>query len=147
MTSKAAPPYIHPLEGFLGYQLRRASTFMQADLAKRTVDIDLTMVEMSALFVIEANPLITQSEIGRMLSIKRPNMAPLTAVLLARELIEKSPVDGRSHGLTLSAKGCQAVAEAHVRVDENEARLFERIPESERARFTQLLRLVWNKRE
>ena len=40
-----------------------------------------------ALLVIEANPSITESEIGRLLTIKRANMAPLAALLTSRGLV------------------------------------------------------------
>ena len=57
--------------------------------------------EASVLLVIEANPNISQSEIGRMLEIAGANMAPLISRLQKRELIERQSVDGRSHGLEL----------------------------------------------
>jgi DNA-binding MarR family transcriptional regulator len=143
MTDDAPPPHIHPLDGYLGYHLRRAATFMQADLADRLAEVDLTMVEMSALLVIEVNPLIIQSEIGRLLAIKRANMAPLTAALEARGLIERTAVDRRSHGLKLTEKGQALVAKIHKGVNANEARLFERIPEGEREGLVESLRRVW----
>ena len=55
--------------------------------------------------VIESNPNISQSEIGRMLDIAGANMAPLVGRLEKRELLERRPVDGRSHGLQLTAAG------------------------------------------
>jgi DNA-binding MarR family transcriptional regulator len=144
MPTDAPTQSIHPLNHYLGYQLRRAASFMQTDLANRLSEVDLTMVEMSALMVIETNPLVTQSEIGRMLAIQRANMAPLTAVLSGRGLIEKKAVDGRSQGLSLTDKGREVVGKVRELVDANEARLFAHVPEKERQKLVALLSLVWD---
>jgi DNA-binding MarR family transcriptional regulator len=133
----------HPLEIYLGYQLRRAATHMQADLAMRISDLGLTMVEMSTLLVIEANPGVTQSEIGRMIAIKRANMAPLAAGLQAKGLITSTPVDKRSNGLNLTAKGAEIVAAIHLRVEENENLLFRRFTPKERAGLVAQVRRIW----
>jgi DNA-binding MarR family transcriptional regulator len=146
MTQDVPPPSTHPLERFLGYQLRRAAGFMQADLAERLSSLGVTMVEMSVLLVIEANPLITQSDIGRMLSIKRANMTPLAAILVARGLLDKQAVDRRSQGLMLTKDGATLVQKLHALVAENEDRLLESVPQQERQRLIELLHLVWAKR-
>ena len=132
----------NPLERLLGYQLRRAAIAMQADLAHRIADLELTMVELSILQVVELNPSITQSEIGRMLAIKRANMAPMTALMEARELIARTAVDGRSHGLVLAPKGLAVLAQAHIRIRENEDKLISLVPAEEQDRLISLLRLV-----
>ena len=137
----------HPLEDYLGYQLRRATAAMQADLNARIGALGVTIVEMSTLLVIENNPLITQSEIGRMLSIKSANMAPLTGGLFNRGLIERAPIDGRSHGLRLSQAGETLVGKLHQAVDENEALIMARMSEAERVIARKLLRSIWTGRD
>ena len=133
----------NPLEANLGYQLRRAATHMQADLSHRIGELGLTMVEMSTLLVIEANPGVTQSEIGRMIAIKRANMAPLTAGLAARNLIVATPVDKRSNGLSLTSDGLAIVAQLHQCVAQNEAVLFTQIPEDQRGAVIATVRKIW----
>jgi DNA-binding MarR family transcriptional regulator len=133
----------NPLEANLGYQLRRAATHMQADLSHRIGELGLTMVEMSTLLVIEANPGVTQSEIGRMIAIKRANMAPLTAGLAARNLVVATPVDKRSNGLSLTSDGLAIVTQLHQCVAQNEAVLFTQIPEDQRGAVIASVRKIW----
>lgn len=133
----------NPLEANLGYQLRRAATHMQADLSHRIGELGLTMVEMSTLLVIEANPGVTQSDIGRMIAIKRANMAPLTAGLAARNLVVATPVDKRSNGLSLTSDGLAIVAQLHQCVAQNEAVLFTQIPEDQRGAVIATVRKIW----
>lgn len=134
---------VHPLQSFLGYQLRRASSFMQADLAERIADLGLTVVEASTLLVIEANPGVTQSAIGRLISIKRANMAPLAASLIERGLISAAPVDGRSQGLTLTEEGERTVDLLRQRIAKNEARLIRNLDVSEVERLVEQLNQIW----
>ena len=62
---------IDPLEDYPGYSLRRASAVNMAKLARRFAAIDLRPTEATVLMVIDANPNISQSEIGKMLDIAR----------------------------------------------------------------------------
>ena len=96
---------IDPLSGYPGYMLRRASNVAMARLARLLRPLDLSPTEASVLNVIETNPNAKQSEIGRLLDIASANMAPMISRLVKRELIERRPVDGRSHGLILSRTG------------------------------------------
>ncbi|RZM33077.1 MAG: MarR family transcriptional regulator, partial [Sphingomonas sp.] len=72
------------LDELIGYHLRRASNIMMADLTERLSVLCLTTTEASILVVLAAETAITQAEIGRRLSIKRANMAPIVAGLVAR---------------------------------------------------------------
>src|SRR5690606_26207150 len=96
---------IDPLENYPGYLLRRASAATMTSLARRFARLELRPAEATVLMVIDANPNITQSEIGRMLDIASANMAPLVSRLADRKLVERQPVDGRSHGLELTRTG------------------------------------------
>lgn len=108
-----------PLASRLGYLLRRASTVMMAKLGSELEGIGLRPVEATILLLIAANPGCTQSDVGRVLGIKRANMVPLIASLGVRALIEKSRVDGRSHALSLTPEGevlrkqAEAIMDAH----------------------------------
>ncbi len=111
-----------PLDSLLGYQLRRASTVMMADLASNLAEIALRPTEASILLLIDANPACTQSDIGRSLGIQRANMVPLMANLMKRGLVDRSPVDGRSQALSISETGAALVVEARVRMERHESR-------------------------
>jgi DNA-binding MarR family transcriptional regulator len=134
----------NPLDGLLGYQLRRAWAAMSSDLTRSIEDLELTITEMSVLLLIEANPQITQSEVGRALSIQRANVVPLASTLSQRDLIDREAVDGRSHGLTLSAKGRALAREARRRIAEHEKRFLSRIPTADRTRLMRLLGALWS---
>jgi DNA-binding MarR family transcriptional regulator len=136
-------PTVDPLKDLPGYALRRASAAVMAKLAARLAALDLRPSEASVLLVIDANPGVTQSEIGRLLDIARANMAPLTARLAARELIVRKSAGGRSHGLTLSDPGRRLTRKAQRIVSELEAELIGRIPVAQRAAFLRTLKALF----
>ena len=115
-----------PISSRLGYLLRRASAAMMADLGAALAEIDLRPVEGTILILVGANPGCIQSDLGRMLGIKRANMVPLVSALATRGYIEKSPVDGRSLALSLTAQGEQARLAVETLMDVHESR-FERL--------------------
>src|SRR3954468_14861022 len=102
-------------------------------LARELAPLDLRPSEASVLLVIEVNPNITQSEIGRMLEIAGANMAPLVGRLEKRELVERQPVDGRSHGLELTAAGRALCVRAKKVMKSHEDNLLARIPPAQPA--------------
>ena len=126
---------IDPMKAYPGYLLRRASVVSMARLAKHLKALNLSPTEASVLVVIEANPNGKQSEIGRLLDIASANMAPLISRLAKRDLIERQPVDGRSHGLVLSRSGRTLVARAKKILAAHEERLVCKIPAAQRRSF------------
>ena len=111
-----------------------------AGLAKRLDALGLRPTEATVLNAIDANPSSTQSDIGRLLTIARANMAPLVSRLEARDLIERKAVNGRSHGLILTARGRALALKVKKTVDDFEQVLLERIPASHREAFVRGLR-------
>jgi len=130
---------IDPLKGLPGYALRRVSAAFMAELASRLAVLDLRPAEATVLLVIGVNPGITQSDVGRLLDIVSANMTPLTARLASRDLIDREPVDGRSHGLTLSESGRRLMQKARKIMEGLESELLERIPATQRAAFLSAL--------
>jgi DNA-binding MarR family transcriptional regulator len=135
---------VDPLRDFPGYALRRASAATMQKLARRLAEFDLRPTDASVLLVIDANPNITQSEIGRMLDIAGANMAPLIARLEKRELVEREPVDGRSHGLTLTEAGRTLGLRARKAMKSQEDELLAKIPASRRSAFLATLHALWD---
>jgi DNA-binding MarR family transcriptional regulator len=113
------------LDRLLGYQLRRASAVMMADLARELSDLDMRPAEVTTLLVIADNPQCSQSEVGEALSIKRANMVPIVSRLMERDLVARTRVDGRSHALLVTDAGQLVVAEARARIARHEARFTE----------------------
>jgi len=110
------------LESRLGYQLRRASAVMMADLSRELADLDLRPAEVTTLLVIAQNPDCSQTEVGQALAIKRANMVPIISRLMERGLVERRRLDGRSHALTLTTDGSTVANDAQARIDRHEAR-------------------------
>jgi len=142
-TAQGEAEIVNPLVDLIGYQLRRSSSALMGDLARSLEPYDLRPSEASVLVLIDANPRITQSEIGRILAIKRANMAPLSAALEQRGLIERAPVDGRSQGLTLTAKGSELLKDVRALIVANERRFLGKLDHSERAKLIALLQECW----
>ncbi|MES2301707.1 MAG: MarR family winged helix-turn-helix transcriptional regulator [Pseudomonadota bacterium] len=113
------------LESRLGYQLRRASAVMMADLSRELADLDLRPAEVTTLLVIAENPDCSQTEVGQTLAIKRANMVPIISRLMERDLVERRRLDGRSHALSLTDAGRTVAADAQARIDRHEARFLE----------------------
>jgi DNA-binding MarR family transcriptional regulator len=132
-----------PLQDYPGYALRRASATVMAGLSKRLDLFSLRSAEATVLMVIEANPGITQSEIGRLLDIASANMTPLASRLRERDLIVRVRVDGRSQGLSLSAPGRRLTQRVHKTIVDYEKELLERIPVAQRSPFLAALRAIW----
>jgi DNA-binding MarR family transcriptional regulator len=133
---------IDPMSDYPGYLLRRASALAMARLAKQLKALHLNPTDATVLNVIDANPNSKQSEIGRVLDIARANMAPLISRLAERGLIERQPVDGRSHGLILSRSGRALIPRIKSAFAEHEAALVKNISTSQRRAFTAALRAM-----
>jgi DNA-binding MarR family transcriptional regulator len=129
-----------PLEAYPGYQLRRCANLMNAELGAELTRLGLKSAEATVLLVIDANPGCTQSEIGRLVNIKRANMVPLVATLTDADLIRRSRVDGRSQALELSARGKTMIGEVRTAVKASETRLAAGLSPREAERLVELLR-------
>jgi DNA-binding MarR family transcriptional regulator len=126
---------IDPLQGYAGYLLRRASAIAMARLAKRLNAFGLSPAEATVLRVIEVNPSAKQADIGRLLDIARANMAPIVSRLARRELIERQPVDRRSHGLVLTRDGRRLSGRINRVFVTHEAELLAKISPAHREGF------------
>lgn len=134
MDQPAAVETLHdPISSRLGYLLRRASWAMMADLGAALAEIGLRPVEGTILILIDANPGCIQSDLGRMLGIKRANMVPLITGLVAKGLLDKSRVDGRSLALHLTAEGRRTRVLVEAAMDAHEARFSRLLHEDEAA--------------
>jgi DNA-binding MarR family transcriptional regulator len=135
---------VDPYRQYPGYLLRRASNASMERLARRLLTLKLRPSEATVLGLVEANPNITQSEIGRMLDIARANMAPLVARLVTRKLLLRQPVDGRSHGLWMTAAGRALALKVQKLVAAHESDLMSRIPAAHRKSFLAALGALWD---
>ena len=133
----------NPLDGLIGYQLRRASASQMGSLGGKLAAIGLTPTEASLLLLIDANPGVTQSELGRVLGIQRANMAPLVALLDRKGLVGRQRVDGRSHGLAVTPSGGALGARAMEVMQRHDARMLCRLAPRRRAALTGAIARLW----
>lgn len=115
------PALADPLAARLGYQLRRVSVLMMADLGASLAPTGLRPTEGAVLLLIGANARCRQGEVGEALGIQRANMVPLVAGLIDKGLVARAPADGRSHALTLTAAGRAKAAAFNKVMDSQEA--------------------------
>src|SRR5688572_9755396 len=130
-----------PLPSLPGYALRRAANATGAELAGRQGEIGLRQSEVSVLMLVDANPGVTASAIGRQLGIERANMVPLLKRL--EGLIDRAPIDGKSQGLALTPHGKARLSEARAVVEAFEDELIARIPPEHRAHLLPALEALW----
>ena len=147
MTSRAKaksdPGKASFLERQLGYQLRRASAALLGELAQSLAELDLRITDATILHLIDEQPDITQSALGRMLGIKRANMAPLAAGLTERGLIELGRVEGRSQGLRATAIGQALAQEVRARMSAHDAGVLPDLSADERRVLLRRLSAIW----
>lgn len=132
-----------PLPSLPGYALRRAANASSAELSSRLAPLGLRQSDISAMILIDENPGITASAIGRALDIQRANMVPLLKRLEDAGLIERAPIDGKSRGLELTALGRERRAAAGTVIDVFEAELIQRVPAEHRAHLLPALEALW----
>jgi len=130
-----------PLPKFPGYALRRAANATAAELSGRLSELGLTQSDVSVLLLVDANPGVTASAIGRQLDIQRANMVPLLKRL--EELIDRAPIDGKSQGLKLTAAGTVRLRAARKVVETFEDELIARVPPEHRAHLLPALEALW----
>jgi DNA-binding MarR family transcriptional regulator len=124
----------NPLEDLIGYQLRRASlAFM---------DGMMRSLEVCELKPVEANPGITQSEIGRALGIQRTNIAPWVAGFDRRGLVRRTRLDGRSHGLEITYSGIEVAEQARTAIKAHDTKLIQHLPADTRKTLVEGLNVV-----
>lgn len=131
------------LHRYPGYSLRRAASATAADLHGRLEPLGLRQVTVSLLLLIDDNPDVTASALGRQLDIQRANMVPLLKKLEDAGLIDRRPIDGKSQGVVLTAKGRKVTAQARQIIEDFEAELLARIPAEHRDHLLPALDALW----
>jgi len=133
-----------PLEGLVGYHLRRASSLFGADFARAVGGMGMRQVLFGILSVVSANPGINQGEAGRALGIKRANMVSLITELVDAGLIDRQTDadDRRAFALSITAKGVKILADCLTRISEHEARLLAEFDATDRKALIGLLRRI-----
>ena len=132
-----------PLRNLPGYALRRAANATMAELAVRLAPLGLRQVDATVMMLIDAEPGTTASAIGRTLDIQRANMVPLLKRLDDADLIERTPIDGKSQGLELTGEGRRVLGEVRETIETFETELLARVPAEHRDHLIPALNALW----
>ena len=132
-----------PLPRYPGYALRRAANATAAQLSARLGESGLKQVDASVLLLVQNNAGITASALGRQLDIQRANMVPLLKRLEDAGWIDRTPLDGKSQGLALTAAGAEQSNRALAIIDSFETELLARIPPEHREHLLPALDALW----
>jgi DNA-binding MarR family transcriptional regulator len=128
----------------LGYALRRAQVAAFQQFMEAMGEFGVTPGQFGVLALVDANPGLTQTELGHAIGVDRSTVVAVLDRLEERRLVARvpSPSDRRSHVLVLGEQGKGAFAEILRRHDAFERRLARRLTREERRTLVALLRRV-----
>ncbi|MBV8536464.1 MAG: winged helix-turn-helix transcriptional regulator [Alphaproteobacteria bacterium] len=135
------PVQLGRLEQLLGYELRRAQMRVFQDFEAAMEELGLTPGQLGALFLIEANRGLSQSELGAVLGIDRSSVVPLIDRLQKRGWVRRAAraSDRRAHALELAPAGVALLARLLPRLEAHETRIAAGLQPGERKRLFELL--------
>ena len=112
------------LDSLLGYRMRRAQGAMHRDYMASVADLALTQKQTATLWLINANPGVSQVSIAGALGMDRATMMSVTDRLEERGLLvrKRSSVDRRRQELYLTPSGQSTLRKVKARIAEHESR-------------------------
>ena len=110
------------LDGLLGYLLRRAQGAMHRDFMAAVAEFALTQKQAATLWLIQANPGVSQVEVAAALGMDRATMMSVTDRLEDRGFVirKRSSVDRRRQELYLTPSGQSTLRKCKTRINEHE---------------------------
>jgi DNA-binding MarR family transcriptional regulator len=132
------------LPSLLGYNLRRAQVAVFQNFTEVVGAAELTPGQFGVLVVIDANPGLSQTQLGNALGIDRSTVVAVIDRLESRGLVARRPApnDRRSHALHLSDTGKTTLRRLTERVRAHEHQIARDLSSDEQARLVELLRRV-----
>lgn len=123
------------LEGLLGFQLRMAYVAVSRHFAATMSDTDLTQKQTGVLWLLGANPGVSQITLAKQLDMDRASMMAIIDRLESRGLAlrERSPHDGRRQELYLTPKGRKVLKQSKAALADHEEFFKSRFSDSELA--------------
>jgi len=112
------------LDGLLGYRMRRAQGAMHRDYMATVAGLELTQKQTATLWLINANPGVSQVSVAAALGMDRATMMAVTDRLEDRRLLvrKRSTVDRRRQELYLTPAGQSMLRKAKARISAHEER-------------------------
>ena len=113
------------LDGLLGYRLRRAQGAMHRDYMAAVAGLELTQKQTASLWLIEANPAVSQVSVAEALGMDRATMMSVTDRLEERGFVirKRSTVDRRRQELYVTPAGQSLLRKVKARISEHEQRV------------------------
>jgi DNA-binding MarR family transcriptional regulator len=132
------------LSSLLGYNLRRAQVAVFQNFTDMVGAAELTPGQFGVLVVIDANPGLSQTQLGNALGIDRSTVVAVIDRLESRGLVARqpSPNDRRSHALHLTDTGKATLRRLTERVRAHEREIARHLSPDELARLIELLSRV-----
>jgi DNA-binding MarR family transcriptional regulator len=134
-----------PLDGLLGYALRRAQNALYLDFYRATAEWDVSPQRFAALVLIARNPGMRQGLLAQAMGLHRSGALRLTDWLTAQGWAERrdAPDDARAWGLYLTPAGKRRLARLEATVAEHDRALIAALGEQGAALKAGLDRLAW----
>jgi DNA-binding MarR family transcriptional regulator len=130
------------LDDLLGYHLRRAQGAMHRDFLAAVADFELTQKQAASLWLIQANPGVSQVEVATALGMDRATMMALIDRLEDRSFLirKRSTVDRRRQELYLTPLGQSTLRKCKSRVAGHEQKFRAMFTASELASLVDALK-------
>ena len=134
-----------PLDGLLGYALRRAQNALYLDFYRATARWDVSPQRFAALVLISRNPGLRQGLLAQGMGLHRSGALRLTDWLTAQGWAERRETtgDARAWGLHLTPAGKRRLAPLQAAVAEHDRALLAALGEQGAALKAALDRLAW----
>jgi MarR family transcriptional regulator, organic hydroperoxide resistance regulator len=110
------------LDSLMGYLLRRAQGAMHRDFMAAVAVFELTQKQAATLWLIHANPGVSQAEVAAALGMDRATMMAVIDRLEDRAFVirRRSSVDRRRQDLYLTPAGQATLKKCKTRISEHE---------------------------
>lgn len=142
-TSTAQPLDLGPLNGLVGYQLRRAFLRSNQLFARLGGEAGLAPGQYGVLQIIALNPGRSQTEVAQAAGLDRSSLTQMLDQLAAKGFVERRPgPDRRTVSLHLTAAGEGVCVLAAGKAGEHEAAIRGDLSEAEARQLTQLLQRI-----
>ena len=134
-----------PLDGLLGYALRRAQNALYLDFYRATAEWDVSPQRFAALVLIARNPGLRQGLLGQAMGLHRSGALRLTDWLTAQGWAERrdAPGDARAWGLYLTPAGKRRLTKLEAAVAQHDRALLAPLGDQGAALKAALDRLAW----
>ena len=129
------------LNDIVGFHIRLAHGAVYRHFTETFAELDLTQKQVSALWLVDDHPGISQIEVGQLLRMDRATTMTIVNRLQDRGLLrrERSTTDARKQALFLTKGGRAALDQAKQAIREHESWLKDRFSAEEIDKLVEML--------